>query len=59
MSCSHCSSRVEKALNELNGVNAEVNLEEKEAVITLTEDVSDDVLIKAVIDAEYEVKSIS
>lgn len=59
MSCSHCSSRVEKALNELNGVNAEVNLEEKEAVITLTENVSDDVLIKAVTDAGYEVKSIS
>ncbi len=59
MSCAHCSSRVEKALNEIGGVQATVNLEAKEAVITLTENVSDDVLIKAVTDAGYEVKSIS
>ena len=59
MSCSHCSARVEKALNELDGVSAQVNLEAKEAVITLTGNVSDDILTKAVTDAGYEVVSIS
>ena len=59
MSCSHCSARVEKALNALKGVAAHVNLEEKKADVTLSIPVEDDVLRKAVEDAGYEVVSIS
>ena len=33
MSCSHCSSRVEKAFNELGNCIATVNLEEKYAEV--------------------------
>ncbi len=58
MSCGHCSARVEKALNELAGVKAEVNLEEKTAFIELSDEVGDDVLKKAVEDAGYEVTGI-
>ena len=29
MSCGHCSARVEAAFNEIKGVSAKVNLEEK------------------------------
>lgn len=57
MSCSHCSGRVEKALNELDGVQAKVDLENKTAFIELTKDVSDAELTKAVTDAGYEVSS--
>ena len=59
MSCGHCSARVEKALNAIDGVSATVNLEEKIASIALQREVSDDVLRKAVEDAGYEVVSIS
>lgn len=58
MSCGHCSSRVEKALNELDGVNATVDLDKKTAFIKLSKDVNDEVLEKAVTDAGYEVVSV-
>lgn len=58
MSCMHCSSRVEKALNEIDGVSAKVDLEKKTAYVDLTKDVSDEVLSKAVTDAGYDVVSI-
>lgn len=58
MSCGHCSARVEKALNEISGVKATVNLEEKTAYIEVSGDVSGDILKKAVEDAGYEVTSI-
>lgn len=58
MACGHCTARVEKALNEMDGVTAVVSLENKNAVVTLTKDVSDDALAKTVTDAGYEVVGI-
>lgn len=55
MSCSHCSSRVEKVLNQIDGVSAVVNLEAKTATLTLTKEVSDDILREAVEDAGFSV----
>jgi len=55
MSCTHCSGRVEKALNALDGVDAVVDLEQKKAVITLSKEVGDELLKNAVIDAGYTV----
>ena len=34
MSCGHCSARVEAAFNDVKGVSAKVNLEEKVAYVT-------------------------
>lgn len=59
MSCSHCSGRVEKALNTLEGVSARVDLDSKTAHVTLSAPVEDAVLKKAVEDAGYEVSAIS
>ena len=59
MMCPHCSGRVNKVLNEIEGVSAEVNLEEKTATITLSAEVSDEVLVKAVTDAGYEVVELN
>ena len=56
MMCAHCSGRVEKALNDLPGVTATVNLEAGTA--SVTGDAPDDVLTKAVTDAGYKVVSI-
>ena len=58
MSCSHCTGRVEKALNSLDGVSAVVSLEGKSASVKLSKDVSDETLINAVTEAGYEVKEI-
>ncbi len=58
MMCSHCTGTVTKVLNAVDGVSAEVSLEKKCAYIELSKEVSDDMLIKAVTDAGYEVKGI-
>ena len=59
MMCGHCTGRVEKALNALDGVQAEVSLEDKAAYLTIDGDVSDDTLKKAVEDEGYQVVSIA
>lgn len=58
MSCGHCSARVEKALNDVEGVSAKVDLEAKTAYVEVMGDVSDEVLRKTVEDAGYEVVGI-
>jgi heavy metal translocating P-type ATPase len=55
MACAHCSGRVEKALNALEGVTATVDLAQKTATITLTGEVSDAALTNAVTAAGYTV----
>lgn len=50
--------RVETALNGIDGVHAEVCLEEKKAVLQLSHPVEDEMLVKAVTDAGYEVVGI-
>ena len=58
MMCSHCTGTVTKVLNAIDGVTADVSLEDKCAYITLDKDVADEVLSKAVTDAGYKVKGI-
>ena len=58
MMCTHCTGRVEKALNDLPGVEATVDLNSKSAAVTCTPDVSDDTLRQAVEDAGYHVTGI-
>ena len=58
MMCPHCVRHATNALNALEGVTAVVSLEEKNAVCTLTADVSNEVLTKAIVDAGYEVTGI-
>lgn len=55
MMCPHCKAHVEKALNELNGVDfAIANFETGKVEIQLTENVADDVLMAAVKEAGYQ-----
>ena len=56
MMCMHCSGRVQKALEAIDGVaSANVSHETGTAVVTLNQNISDDVLKKAVTDAGYQV----
>lgn len=58
MMCSHCTGRVSQVLNAIDGVSAEVSLEDKQATLTLSKEVPNDVLIQAVTDAGYTVTEI-
>lgn len=56
MMCPHCTGRVSEALNAINGVEAEVSLENGgQAVVTYNNDVSLDSIIKTIEDAGYKV----
>lgn len=57
MMCPHCKAAVEKALNAIEGVKAEVNLEAKTASVS-ADGVDKEILKKAVEEAGYEVISI-
>ena len=56
MMCAHCAAHVEKALNALPGVTAQVDLAGKTAVVTGSAD--DEALTQAVADAGYQVTDI-
>ena len=59
MMCQHCVKHVNDALAKVEGVSeVAVDLEGKKAEVTLSADVSDDVLAKAVTDEGYEVKEV-
>lgn len=59
MSCGHCTARVQKALEEIEGVESVVmSLEEKSAQITLSAPIEDEVLGNAVTQAGYDVIEI-
>ena len=59
MMCGHCEAAVKKALEALDQVDAaEVSHEAGTAVVTLSSEVSDDVLKKAVEDKDYKVVGI-
>lgn len=60
MMCGHCTGRVQKALEALEGVKAvTMSLEEKSALVELGAEVADEVLTGAVTEAGYEVKDIT
>ena len=59
MMCGHCEARVKKALEAVEGVvSAEVSHEKGTAVVTLSKDVPDAVLKKAVEDQGYAVTAV-
>lgn len=59
MACGHCTGRVQKALEALEGVSqVTVSLEDKSAEVALAGEVADDALRAAVTDAGYEVTAI-
>jgi len=58
MMCMHCTGRVDKALNAVEGISATVSLEDKKAYVTLEKEMTDDEL-KAIVEKEgYTVVAI-
>ena len=59
MMCPHCEARVKKILEEIPGVaEATVSHQEGTAVVTLTQEVAQETLCKAVEDGGYPVTEI-
>lgn len=60
MMCEHCEARVKKALEAVSGVESAVaDHNANTAVVTLSADVADDVLRKAVEDQDYKVLGVA
>ena len=58
MMCMHCSGRVEKALNAIEGVTAKVELDKKIAFVECPDGFDTSILTKTVTDAGYTVIEI-
>lgn len=59
MSCGHCTARVQKALEALEGITAvTMSLEQKSAEITLAQEIPNQLLTQTITDAGYEVVEI-
>lgn len=58
MMCMHCQKHATDALCAIEGVTAEVNLEEKKAYVKTDREIDDEVFKKAIADAGYEVTEI-
>ena len=59
MMCGHCQAHVEKALKAMDGVTSvEVSLENKNATVELSKDISDAEFKAVIEDAGYELKSV-
>ena len=54
MHCGHCSARVKNAIEEIKGASAEVDLENKQAVIDTPKDIPDNVLEDTINDLGFE-----
>ncbi len=59
MGCQNCVKHVTEALENLDGVTkAEVSLEKNSALVTLSKDVTDEILKSAIDEAGYDVSKI-
>lgn len=58
MDCAHCAMDVTRALNQIDGVRAEVNFAKGRARITFDREIDDAELISAVETAGFQVESI-
>ena len=60
MTCGNCVKHVTRALEGLPGaIDVSVSLEDKSAVVSVPEGVTDEQITAAVVDAGYEVVSIA
>lgn len=58
MHCEHCVAGATKALNEIEGASAKVNLHKKQAIVSYDREISDDKIREAIEKAGFQVESI-
>lgn len=55
MTCENCKARIERTINDMDGLLAKVNLKKKEVVISMEREVSEDEIKAAIEKAGYKV----
>ena len=55
MTCENCKARVERYINDMDGVVGKVNLKKKALVVSMEKEVSDEEIKAAITKAGYEV----
>ena len=58
MTCENCKARVERYINDMDGVVGKVNLKKKELVVSMEKEVSDEEFKAVVTKAGYEIVEI-
>ena len=59
MNCENCEARVTRAINDMDGLAAKVNLKKKEVVVSMEREVDDGEIIAAIEKAGYQVSENS
>lgn len=58
MSCEHCRMTAEKALNEIDGVEAKVDLKKSRAIVKSAKDIDDEMIKNALKAVDFEATEI-
>jgi len=58
MHCENCKNRIERQINRIDDAAAEVQLKKNIAIVTLSDPISDDVLIQAIERLDFHVTSV-
>ncbi len=58
MTCENCKARVERYVNDINGVVGKVNLKKKQLVVSMEREVTEEEIIAAVTKAGYQMGGI-
>lgn len=58
MSCENCKARVERIINDMDGAVGKVNLKNKELIVSMEQEISDENIKAAIEKAGYEVVEI-
>ena len=58
MHCESCTSRVKRAINNIDGVSAKLDLRKKQAVVKYEKEVADETLVKEIENLGYKVVAV-
>ncbi|MBO5208340.1 MAG: heavy-metal-associated domain-containing protein [Lachnospiraceae bacterium] len=58
MTCEHCKNRVERCINDIDGVAGKVNLKKKQAIVSFEKDIEVEQIRTAIEKAGYKVIEI-
>lgn len=56
MTCENCKARVERTINDMDGLLAKVNLKKKEVLVLMEKEVPDEEIVAAIEKAGYTIK---
>ncbi|MBR1740723.1 MAG: heavy-metal-associated domain-containing protein [Lachnospiraceae bacterium] len=58
MHCENCKNRIERAINDMDGAVAKVNLKKNSAVISMDREIAQEEFVKRIEDLDFQVKDV-